>query len=125
MTLKKYLMVIAIATALCWTIFLFVASVVNPESTSILGFLMFYIALFMAISGTASLVGFLVRFVALRHELAFYAVKIAYRQSFMFALFVLATLMLLSQSLFTWLNLIMLIAVFLIAEMIMIHSQKK
>jgi hypothetical protein len=125
MTLKKYLMVIAIATALCWTIFLFVASVVNPESTSILGFLMFYIALFMAISGTASLVGFLVRFVALRHELAFYAVKIAYRQSFMFALFIIATLILLSQSLFTWLNLIMLIAVFLIAEMIMIHSQKK
>lgn len=118
-------MVIAVATAICWTVFLFVASVVNPESTSILGFLLFYLALFMAISGTASLIGFLIRFVALHHELAFYAVKIAYRQSFMFALFIIATLILLSQGLFTWLNLIMLIAVFLIAEMIMIHSQKK
>lgn len=124
MTLKKYLMVTAIATAICWTVFLFVSSVINPESTSWLGFVLFYIALFMAVSGTASLIGFLIRFVALRHELAFYAVKIAYRQSFMFALFIILILILLSQGLFTWLNLLMLITMFVIAETVMIHSQK-
>lgn len=124
MTLKKYLMVIAIATAICWTVFLFVSSVINPESTSWLGFALFYLALFMAVSGTASLIGFLIRFVALRHELVFYAVKIAYRQSFMFALFIIITLILLSQGLFTWLNLVMLVTVFVIAEMVMINSQK-
>lgn len=124
MTLKKYLILTAIATAVCWTIFLFVASVVNPELTNWLGFLLFYLSLFMAVSGTASLVGFLIRFVALHHELAFYAVKVAYRQSFLFALFIIAILILLSQSLFTWLNLFMLVAVFVIAEMVMIHSQK-
>lgn len=124
MTLKKYLMVTAVATAICWTVFLFVSSVVNPEATSWLGFLLFYLALFMSISGTASLIGFLVRFVALHHELAFYAVKIAYRQSFLFALFIIITLMLLSQGLFTWLNLSMLIVIFVIIEMMMVHSQK-
>ena len=117
-------MVTAVATALCWTIFLFVSSVINPEQTNTMGFIVFYLALFMAISGTASLIGFLIRFVALKHELAFYAVKIAFRQSFMFALFIIAILILLSQSLFTWLNLSMLVAVFVIAEMVMIHSQK-
>lgn len=124
MTLKKYLMLTALATAICWTIFLFISSVINPDLTNTLGFFLFYLSLFMAISGTASLIGFLIRFVALRHELAFYAVKIAYRQSFMFALFIIAILMLLSQGLFTWLNLFMLIAVFVIAETFMIHSQK-
>ena len=124
MTLKKYLMVTALATAVCWTVFLFVSSVINPESTSWLGFLLFYLSLFMSVSGTASLIGFLIRFVALKHELAFYAVRIAYRQSFMFALFIIAILILLSQSLFTWLNLFMLVAVFVIAETFMIHSQK-
>lgn len=117
-------MVIAIATAVCWTVFLFVSSVINPEATSWLGFALFYLALFMAVSGTASLIGFLIRFVALRHELVFYAVKIAYRQSFMFALFIIITLILLSQGLFTWLNLVMLVTVFVIAEMVMINSQK-
>jgi len=124
MTLKKYLMVTALATAVCWTVFLFVSSVINPELTSWLGFLLFYLSLFMAVSGTASLIGFLIRFVALKHELAFYAVKIAYRQSFLFALFIIAILVLLSQDLFTWLNLFMLIAVFVIAETFMIHAQK-
>ena len=117
-------MLTAVATAVCWTVFLFIASVVNPEITSWLGFVLFYLSLFMAVSGTASLIGFLIRFVALRHELVFYAVKIAYRQSFMFALFIIITLILLSQGLFTWLNLFMLIAVFVIAEMVMINSQK-
>lgn len=124
MTLKKYLMVTALATAVCWTIFLFVSSILNPDLTSWLGFLLFYLSLFMAISGTASLIGFLIRFVALKHELAFYAVRIAYRQSFLFALFIIAILILLSQSLFTWLNLFMLITVFVIAETFMISSQK-
>jgi hypothetical protein len=124
MTLKKYLMLTALATAVCWTVFLFVSSVINPELTSWLGFLVFYLSLFMAVSGTASLIGFLVRFVALRHELVFYAVKVAYRQSFMFALFIIISLILLSQNLFTWLNLLMLIAVFVITEMFMIRSQK-
>ncbi len=124
MTLKKYLMLTAIATAICWTVFLFISSVVNPELTSWLGFLLFYLSLFLAISGTASLFGFLVRFVALKHELAFYAVKIAFRQSFLFALFIIAILILLSYSLFTWLNLFMLVAVFVIAETFMINSQK-
>lgn len=124
MTLKKYLMLTAVATAICWTVFLFVSSTVNPETTSLLGFLLFYLALFMALSGTASLAGFLIRFVALRHELVFHVVKIAFRQSFMFALFIVIILILLSQNLFTWLNLIMLIVIFVVSETIMIHSQK-
>lgn len=124
MTLKKYLAVMVLATAVCWTIFLFVASVINPESTNTIGFFLFYLSLFMALSGTASLVGFLIRFVALKRDLAFHAVRIAFRQSFLFALFIIAILILLSQSLFNWLNLLMLIVVFVITETVMISSSK-
>jgi hypothetical protein len=125
MTLKKYLMVTAVATAICWTVFLFVSSLINPGLTSWIGFLVFYLSLFLALSGTACLVGFLVRFVALKRELAFYAVRTAFRQSFMFALFIIAILVLLSQQLFSWVNLGLLIAVFAIAEMFMVHSRNR
>lgn len=125
MTLKRYLMLTAVATAICWTVFLFVSSVINPEMTSWVGFFVFYLALFMALSGTASLIGFLIRFVGLKHELAFYAVKTAFRQSFLFALFIIAILILLSQSLFNWLNLFMLVTLFVVAEMFMIHSKNR
>lgn len=124
MTLKKYLAVMAIATAICWTVFLFVASVINPEMTNWIGFFLFYISLFMALSGTAALGGFLIRFVALKKELAFHAVRIAFRQSSLFSLFIISLLILLSQDLFNWLNLIMLVVVFIIAETVMISSSK-
>lgn len=124
MTLKKYLAVMVFATAVCWTIFLFVSSVINPESTNGIGFFLFYLSLFMGLSGTASLVGFLVRFVALKRDLAFHAVRIAFRQSFLFALFVIAILILLSHGLFNLLNLLMLIVVFVITETVMISSAK-
>lgn len=124
MTLKKYLAVMVLATAVCWTIFLFVASVINPDSTNGIGFFLFYLSLFMALSGTGSLIGFLIRFVALKRDLAFHAVRIAFRQSFLFALFVISTLILLSQDLLNLLNLIMLIIVFVIIETVMISSAK-
>jgi len=124
MTLKKYLAVMVIATAVCWTVFLFVASVINPEATNGIGFFLFYLSLFMAFSGTAALIGFLIRFVALKRELAFHAVRIAFRQSFLFSLFVISVLILLSQGLFNWLNLLMLIVVFVIIETVMISSSK-
>lgn len=124
MTLKKYLLTTAITTAICWTVLLFVSSVINPETTNLLGFLIFYFTLFLAVSGTAFLFGFFVRFVALKHDLVFHSVRVAFRQSFLFALFIICVLILLSQDLFTWLNLLMLVIVFVIIETIMIHSQK-
>ncbi len=124
MTLKRYLILISLTTAICWTTFLFVASVINPELTSWLGFFLFYISLFLSLTGTASLIGFLVRFVALRRELAFYAVRNAYRQSFLFALFIVAILAMMSQGLFTWLNLGILVTLFIIIEAILTRPSK-
>ena len=66
MTLGKYLGVMSILTAICWGIFFFVASLVDPTATNWLGFFLFYLALFISLAGAATLIGFLVRFVALR-----------------------------------------------------------
>jgi hypothetical protein len=99
----------SLSTAFCWLVFSYVIWTVNPEITNGLGFGLFYLSLFLALSGTAALAGFLIRFVFLRHELAVNAVKIAFRQSFLFAGFIVAALFLLSRNLLTWLNLLILI----------------
>lgn len=124
MTLKRYLLVIAAATAVCATAFLYVASSVNPNTTNQLGFLFFYGSLFLTLFGLAALLGFLVRFVALKHELAFYSVRNAYRQAFLFAAFVVVLLCLLAENLFTWLNLIILVTLFIIIEAILTRPGK-
>ncbi len=118
MTLKNYLIFMSVITAFCWGVFIFVINLINPNSTNVVGFILFYLSLFLALVGTTALIGFVIRFGLLRRKLAFYAVKIAFRQSFLFALFLISLLFLLSQDLINWLNLILLIIVFSILEII-------
>jgi hypothetical protein len=117
MTLKNYLVVMSVLSAFCWGIFLFVASSVDPTSTNWVGFALFYLALFLSFSGTSALVGFIIRFVIIRKQLAFNSVKISFRQSFLFSLFIVILLLLKSQQLFSWLNIFLLLIIFTILEL--------
>ncbi len=109
MTLKSYLIIMTIMTIVCWTAWTYIFIIINPEATNWIGFLLFYLSLFLALTGTAALVGLLIRFIALKHELVFKSVKEAFRQSFLFAFLIVAALFLISRDLFTWLNLGLLI----------------
>jgi len=124
MTLKNYLFVMSTLTLVCWGIFLFVVKNIDPTATNWLGFLLFYSALFVSISGLAALVGFVIRLMAKRKELAFNLVKASFRQSFLFALFIILALILKSQGLFTWLNLALLIIIFVILEFFMTKNKQ-
>lgn len=117
MTLKNYLFVMGVLSAFCWGIFLFVASLVDPTSTNWLGFSLFYLALFLSLSGTGALIGFVIRFIAAKKQLAFNLVKLSFRQSFLFSLFIIFLLILKSQQLFNWLNLFLLLIIFTIIEL--------
>ncbi|MCF7860210.1 hypothetical protein K9M09_01145 [Patescibacteria group bacterium] len=124
MTLKNYLWVMGTMTLLCWGIFALMLNLIDPTATNWLGFMLFYVALFLALSGTAALLGFIIRFVALKRDLVFYAVSTAFRQSFLFALFIVIALFLLSNNLFTWLNVALLLIIFAILELF-VASYKK
>ncbi len=124
MTLKNYLFVMSVLTLVCWGIFFFVANLVDPEATTWFGYGLFYLSLFLSLSGTAALIGFIFRFVALKKELAFNLVKVAFRQSFLFSLFIVLLLILKSQHLFNWLNLFLLVVVFAIFELFLISYKK-
>lgn len=117
MTLKNYLFVMGVLSAFCWGIFLFVASLVDPTSTNWLGFTLFYLALFLSLSGVGALIGFIIRYLAGNKQLEFNLVKISFHQSFLFSLFVILLLILKSQQLFNWLNLFLLVIIFTILEL--------
>ena len=71
MTLKNYLVVMLTLSAICWGIFFFIATLVDPLTTNWLGFLLFYASLFAALSGSIALLGFFVRFIVRKKDLAF------------------------------------------------------
>lgn len=120
MTLKNYLLAMSALTGLCLGIFIFVASLVDPTTTNWLGFLLFYFSLFISLTGLIALIGFLVRFVIWKKELAFNLVSVAFRQSFLLSLFIIILLVLKSWQLFNWLNLFLLIIIFTILELVLV-----
>ena len=109
MTLRAYIIIMGIMTGVCWAAWAYILWMVNPEVTNWIGFVLFYASLFLALVGSAALLGFVVRFVGLKQELAFRLVKEAFRQSFLFASLIIISLILLSQDLFTWMNVIFLV----------------
>ena len=125
MTLRAYLILMTSATIICWLAFGFILWTVNPEITNWVGFLLFYASLFVALIGTAAIIGFLIRFIWLKQELIFNSVKIAFRQSFLFAVLITIVLFLLSKDLFTWLNLILLVIGLSILEFFLISYNSR
>jgi hypothetical protein len=111
-------------TAVCWGIFFFVAGLVDPTTTNWLGFLLFYAALFASLSGTIALIGLIIRFAVNKGEPMFNLVKISFRQSFLFSLFIVILLFLKAQALFNWLNLFLLLIIFTIIELFLISYKK-
>lgn len=124
MTLPTYLKTMGSLTAVCWLAWIYLLFAINPESTNWIGFLLFYLSLFLSLVGTAALVGFLIRFVGLKQILAFRSVKEAFRQSFLFALLIVVSLILLSQDLFTWFNLLFLVIGLSILEFFLLSYSK-
>lgn len=124
MTLKKYLLLMFFATLFCLLSFIFILKTVNPENTNWIGFTLFYSSLSLFLIGASSLLGFLIRFVILKKELAFYAAREAFRQSFLFTLLVIVGLALLAHNLFDWINLILLISSLSVLEFLMLSYSK-
>jgi len=125
MTLKKYLIIMTLATLACWGLFSVVVAGIDPNTTNWIGFSFFYLSLFLALWGTSAVLGFFVRFVLLHQNLAFRAVGDAFRQSFFFSTLIVSSLGLLSRDLFTWLNILLLVLILSFIELFLLGTVAK
>lgn len=124
MTLRSYLITMSAATAVCWLSWAYILFTINPETTNLVGFLLFYLSLFLALIGTGAIAGFLIRFIALKRELIFRSVREAFRQSFLFSFLIIAALFFLAHNLFTWLNLVLLVVGLSVLELFLINYRR-
>jgi len=111
-------------TLVCWGVFAGVVFMIDPSTTNWPGFIMFYASLFLALIGSSAIIGFLFRFALFKQELVFRAVSEAFRQSFLFAILILAALFLLSRHLFTWVNIVSLIVCLALFELFLIFYNR-
>lgn len=111
-----------VATVLAWGAWIFVVARTDPATSGAVGLSVFYLALFAAIAGSATMIGLFVR----RHDVDHArAIGIAIRQGALTALAVIVAVFLQSRDLLTWLNLIFLVAALTLLELFVISLRGK
>jgi hypothetical protein len=125
MTLRQYLILMTISAVFCWMIWGFVIYFVDPTVAGIMGFIFFYLSLFLSLVGTLSVLGLLLRKKFGKEEFIFKTVTISFRQAILLGLMIIGALILKSQKLLTWWNIIFLILALIIMEFFFISYSKK
>lgn len=125
MTLKQYLFLMSLGSILCWSAWILVVNSVNPDSAGWWGITFFYLSLSLAITGTFSVAGFLLRRALIKNdELVFRHVRRTFRQSITLSLLTIMILIFQAAGWLKWWNLSLLIALFLVLEAVMFTKRR-
>lgn len=123
MSLIHYLLILGVGTLISWGAWYTILVNINPFEAGPFGLVLFYGSLTCALTGTFSLLGFLIRLAMFRDELLFQKVAISFRQGIFFALLLDGVLLLQGQRLLTWYNLLLLIIGLTVAELFLISRK--
>lgn len=125
MTLRLYLILMSIGALICWLAWFFVLGSIDPKQAGFFGFLFFYSSLFLALAGTFSVIGFLIKKIILKKDqIVFHHVRSTFRQGMLGATVIILWLILLQTKLLTWWNAILLILLFAAVEGIIFTNRK-
>lgn len=125
MSLRFYLAFMTFGTILCWTAWVVVVNSIDPVMAGLLGLIFFYLSLFLALIGTASVMGFLIRKSIYKDsEIIFRQVKRTFRQSIILALLTIICLEFLRREWFHWWNALILILLGLTIEGLIFTKRK-
>jgi len=104
MSLKQLLVIISLATSICWLIWLTVLFQVDPNTAEWPNLLIFYASLFVALIGSFFLISFIWRRLFTKFVLEYRLVGVSFRQSLFISLLVVGVLFLAGHNLLTWWN---------------------
>lgn len=110
-----------IATIVAWLVWFLTIARLDPATVGVTGFGLFYLALFCAVSGSATIVGLFVRRRTGDHGRA---IRIAIRQGALTGLTVIIAVFLQTKELLTWLNLLFLIVALTLLELFIISLRR-
>ena len=117
MSLRFYIILMVLGTAVCWGAWALVLIFLDPASADWLGFLLFYSSLYLALVGSFAIIGMGLRLLFAQSGGVFREVAIAFRQAFFFGFMVIAALLLQKEGLFTWWNMLLLAAALTLIEL--------
>lgn len=125
MSLRAYLTIMGFGTIVAAATFFLVLFRVDPATAGTLGFVLFYLSLFFAVTGAVSIVGFLIRVLMHREEMLSRLVGLSFRQAVLLAALAVGALALHARDLLSWWNSVLLVAAVTIVEFFFISLEKK
>jgi hypothetical protein len=125
MSLKIFLVLIILGTILAWITFGLVVFNLDPEQAGIFGFLLFYLNLFLALSGTIFIVSDLIKARFFKYQSLYHRFKVSLRHSIFFTVLILGWAFLKSQGILRWWNILLLILSLTILEFFFISLDKQ
>ncbi|MFH1789468.1 MAG: hypothetical protein ABH832_00105 [bacterium] len=125
MTLRQYLIIMAGGTAVCWTVWFLILRNIDPAESKIIAFMLFYSSLFLALTGTISIIGFLIKKRISKNDIVvFHHIKRTFKQAILISSIILVALALLQLELLTLLTGLLIVATFIILESIILTGRK-
>ncbi|HLC99440.1 MAG TPA: hypothetical protein VJC11_00580 [Patescibacteria group bacterium] len=124
MPLTRFLIGMGLGTALGWISWLVVLFRIDPETSGIFGRIFFYASLLIAVTGTASLLGFGARVFFFKTTVMFSQLAISLRQGVWFGVIVITALALQAAELFGAWNIVILALLFGVVETLFLSKEK-
>lgn len=117
MSFKKYILLIIAATFFSIISFLLVVTKINPENTTVIGFILFYLSLFFTLCGVITLFMIAFRWIFIRNLALFSNITKSFRQGILFSTTAVLFLLLKSISLLRWWNVVLIIGLIIGIEL--------
>lgn len=125
MNFKAFVILIVIGTVVSWFSWGMSLFYFDPQQIGGLGFTMFYLSLFLALSGTIFLVIDWMKARVMSRQLIFFRLRTSVRHSIFFTILIVGWLFLRSQDLLQWWNLLIFLFVLTALEFFFISIQKQ
>lgn len=126
MTLRQYLIIMSIGTLLSWSAVGMIVTMTDPTQTQSVVFVILFASLFLALTGTLSISGFLMRIWLLRKQYFISKeVLVSFRQAIMLTTLLIASLVMQSRTLLTWWNAVLMVLALTMLEFFFVTARTK
>ena len=124
MTVRVFLLGSLVAASAAWGIWAMIIQWLDPDRAGLFGYVLFFLALFLAIASTLSLIGYGVRRVLIPAQLPAYRVRYSIRQGILLGAFTDLLLFLQLLRLARWWLVLLLIIVFVSTEFVFLSYDR-
>lgn len=124
MNFRSYLILMALATLAAWLSWALVMHGVDPVRSGALGFLLFYMTLWIAMIGSLAILGVLVRLWRRNGELASRIVIRSLRQGILLSALFIVSLILFSHDWFRWWTMLLTVLIAAFIELTFLSSRR-